>query len=86
MAGRGFPRSRPAFFRHARQVFLLDTGYAGIDEENLYCRVDFIDDPSEWATGDTRLVVSIEAMSPDGGNGNQSMRLEADISQGKLRG
>lgn len=67
------------------KLFLLDTGYAGIDEENLYCRVDFIDDPAEWATGDTRLVVSIETMSPDG-NGDQSMRLEANISQGKLQG
>jgi alpha-amylase/alpha-mannosidase (GH57 family) len=67
------------------KLFLLDTGYAGIDEENLYCRVDFIDDPAEWATGDTRLVVTIETVGPDG-NGNQSVRLEADISQGKLHG
>jgi alpha-amylase/alpha-mannosidase (GH57 family) len=67
------------------KVFLLDTGYAGIDEENLYCRVDFIDHPAEWATGDTRLVVAIETVDPDG-NGNQSVRLEADISQGKLHG
>ncbi|MGH9634415.1 MAG: glycoside hydrolase family 57 protein [Candidatus Angelobacter sp.] len=67
------------------KLFLLDTGYAGIDEKNLYCRVDFIDDPAEWATGDTRLVVTIETVSPDG-NGNQSVRLEADISQGTLHG
>ena len=67
------------------KLFLLDTGYAGIDEENLYCRVDFIEDPAEWATGDTRLVVTIETLSPDS-NGNQSVRLEADISQGRLRG
>ncbi|HZE22513.1 MAG TPA: glycoside hydrolase family 57 protein, partial [Blattabacteriaceae bacterium] len=67
------------------KVFLLDTGYAGIDEENLYCRVDFIDDPAEWATGDTRLVVTIETVSPDG-SANQTVRLEADISQGKLHG
>ena len=67
------------------KLFLLDTGYAGIDEENLYCRVDFIDDPAEWATGDTRLVVAIETVSP-GGNGSQTVRLEADISQGKLGG
>jgi alpha-amylase/alpha-mannosidase (GH57 family) len=67
------------------KLFLLDTGYAGIDEENLYCRVDFIDEPAEWATGDTRLVVTIETVGPDG-NGNQSVRLEADISQGKLHG
>jgi alpha-amylase/alpha-mannosidase (GH57 family) len=67
------------------KLFLLDTGYAGIDEENLYCRMDFIEDPAEWATGDTRLVVTIETLSPDG-NDNQSVRLEADISHGRLRG
>jgi alpha-amylase/alpha-mannosidase (GH57 family) len=67
------------------KLFLLDTGYAGIDEENLYCRVDFTDDPAEWATGDTRLVVTIEAVTPDD-NGSNPVRLEADISQGKLRG
>jgi alpha-amylase/alpha-mannosidase (GH57 family) len=67
------------------KLFLLDTGYAGIDEENLYCRMDFVEDPAEWATGDTRLVVTIETLSPEG-NGNQSVRLEADISQGRLRG
>jgi alpha-amylase/alpha-mannosidase (GH57 family) len=68
------------------KLFLLDTGYAGIDEENLYCRVDFIDEPAEWATGDTRLVVAIETFNADGSNGGQSVRLEADISQGKLHG
>jgi alpha-amylase/alpha-mannosidase (GH57 family) len=68
------------------KLFLLDTGYAGIDEESLYCRVDFIDDPAEWATGDTRLVVAIETVVPVGGNGGQAVRLEADISEGKLRG
>jgi len=66
------------------KLFLLDTGYAGIDEENLYCRVDFIDDPAEWATGETRLVVTIETASPD--SGGQAVRLEADIAEGKLRG
>jgi hypothetical protein len=48
--------------------------------------VDFIDDPAEWATGDTRLVVSIETINSNENNGNQPVRLEADISQGKLRG
>jgi hypothetical protein len=67
------------------KLFLLDTGYAGIDEENLYCRVDFTDDPTEWATGDTRLVVTIETVTPEG-SANQTVRLDADISQGKLHG
>src|SRR6476646_3096349 len=65
------------------KLFLLDTGYAGIDEENLYCRVDFIDPPAEWATGDTRLVVTIETANPES-NANQTVTLEADISEGKL--
>jgi alpha-amylase/alpha-mannosidase (GH57 family) len=67
------------------KLFLLDTGYAGIDDENLYCRVDFIDDLAEWATGDTRLVVTIETAASDT-SGERSVRLEADISGGKLRG
>jgi len=67
------------------KLFVLDTGYAGIDDENVYCRMDFIDPPAEWATGDTRLVVTIETSGP-GSNGGQTVRLEADISGGKLRG
>jgi alpha-amylase/alpha-mannosidase (GH57 family) len=66
------------------KLFLLDTGYAGIDEENLYCRVDFIDMPAEWAGGDTKLVVAIEAVNPDNSGPAQAVRLEADIGDGKL--
>jgi alpha-amylase/alpha-mannosidase (GH57 family) len=57
------------------KLFLLDTGYAGIDEENLYCRVDFIDLPAEWAGKDARLVVAVG-----------TLRLEVDISEGRVRG
>jgi alpha-amylase/alpha-mannosidase (GH57 family) len=68
------------------KLFILDTGYAGIDEENLYCRVDFIERPVAWASGETKLVVAIECVSPDSGRPVQSVRLEADISAGHLRG
>jgi alpha-amylase/alpha-mannosidase (GH57 family) len=69
------------------KLFLLDTGYAGIDEENLYCRVDFMEHPAEWASGETRLVVTIEAPGQEGnGCAGPAVRLEADISEGKLRG
>lgn len=82
---------------HGRVSF-LDTGYAGIDEHNLYCRVDFTAKLSEWASADTRLVVTIE---PSPGNQNHAgadcgptrsrlagvvYRLEADISSGQLNG
>ncbi len=70
---------------HGR-LFLLDTGYAGIDEEYLYCRVDFIERPAEWASGDTKLVVSIESVSPDGNSPVHTVRLEAAITDGQLRG
>jgi alpha-amylase/alpha-mannosidase (GH57 family) len=64
------------------KLFLLDTGYAGIDEENLYCRLDFIDEPAEWAKGDTRLTVTIESISST----TPTMhRLETDISGGRVR-
>jgi hypothetical protein len=70
---------------HGR-LFLLDTGYAGIDEESLYCRVDFIEPPVEWATGDARLVVAIETVMPDSSSPVQTVRLEVDIAEGKLHG
>jgi alpha-amylase/alpha-mannosidase (GH57 family) len=68
------------------KLFLLDTGYAGIDEESLYCRVDFIDHPAEWATGEARLVAAIETVMPERGTPVQAVRLEANIAEGKLHG
>ncbi|HEY6306762.1 MAG TPA: glycoside hydrolase family 57 protein [Candidatus Angelobacter sp.] len=67
---------------HGR-AFLLDTGYAGIDEKNLYCRLDFAQSVSEWATGDTRLVVTVEPTS--GGGASPPYRLEVNISSGRLQ-
>src|SRR3989440_527323 len=34
------------------KTFLLDTGYAGIDSQNLYCRLDFMEKASEWSTAE----------------------------------
>jgi alpha-amylase/alpha-mannosidase (GH57 family) len=65
-------------------TFLLDTGYAGIDETNLYCRLDFAEKVSEWATADTRLVMTVEPASGDAPN--LPYRLEANISMGRLQG
>jgi len=68
------------------KVFLLDTGYAGIDEENLYCRLDFMEPPAEWLSGQTKLVVTIETVNRDGNNPPHTVRLEADIAEGRLQG
>jgi hypothetical protein len=54
------------------KTFLLDTGYAGIDEQNLYCRLDFMEKLEEWGTPDSRLVVSIE--SGDGSAAGEERR------------
>jgi alpha-amylase/alpha-mannosidase (GH57 family) len=72
---------------HGR-VSLLDTGYAGIDEENLYCRLDFAEKMSDWANDDTRLVLMIEPAPGNGACASAGViyRLEADISSGQLRG
>ena len=61
------------------KLFLLDTGYAGIDESNLYCRLDLMEKTSEWAGKDTRLVVSITVRPGVGDNnsGERTWRLEA---------
>ena len=67
------------------KLFLLDAGYVGIDKENLYCRLDFIDDPAEWATGDTRLVVSIESIPSAAPDTAITHRLELSISGGRVR-
>jgi alpha-amylase/alpha-mannosidase (GH57 family) len=67
------------------KLFLLDTGYAGIDEDSLYCRVDFMEPAAEWASGDTKVVVVIETVKPSDGSAGHSYRLEADISEGHLR-
>ena len=48
------------------KLFLLDTGYAAIDEDNLYCRLDFMEPPADWAENDTRLIVTIETIPSEG--------------------
>jgi alpha-amylase/alpha-mannosidase (GH57 family) len=65
------------------KLFLLDTGYAGIDEENLYCRVDFMESPADFVQPNTRLVVSVEAVAENPA-AIRSFRLEADISSGSI--
>ena len=59
--------------------FLLDTGYAGIDERNLYCRLDFLEPVTGWAAGDTRILVNVEPETS-----GVLYRLEVDISGGTV--
>ncbi len=68
---------------HGRAA-LLEAGYAGIDESNLYCRLDFSEKLSEWASADTRIVVTVEPETDE--SAKPAFRLEADVSGGRLRG
>ncbi len=67
------------------KLFLLDTGYAGIDDANLYCRLDFMDPPEEWASGETQLTLTIETQPPEASSDMTVRRLEFDISGGQVR-
>jgi hypothetical protein len=68
---------------HGR-VFLLDTAHAGIDEENLYCRLDFTEPPTEWNNGDLKLVLAIETHPPASPEEPIVHRLEAGLSGGQV--
>lgn len=62
---------------------LLDTGYAGIDEHNLYCRVDFMEKASDWVAQDSRLLLAIKSQSPVASE--QSYKLEASMGAASIQ-
>ena len=59
------------------KVSLLDAGYAGIDSQNLYCRLDLMEKVSEWSNAEAKLVLTIES--------HTTYRLEAMISGGAIK-
>jgi alpha-amylase/alpha-mannosidase (GH57 family) len=62
------------------KAFLLDTGYAGINHQNLYCRLDFVEKVSQWSAAETTLVLTIESGPEQGASQKHTHRLEAVIS------
>jgi alpha-amylase/alpha-mannosidase (GH57 family) len=67
------------------KTFLLDTGYAGIDESSLYCRLDFLENASKWAMAKTRVVVTVESMPLDAALPITSYRLQSDFEEGVVK-
>jgi alpha-amylase/alpha-mannosidase (GH57 family) len=62
--------------------FLLDSAYAGIDETNVYGRVDFAGGvPAE----DFELVVNLESVADDSQRPRRVLRLDATAKQGRLQ-
>ena len=63
------------------KVFLLDSIYAGIDEKNIYGRLDFAAGIPE---GDFEIVVTLESWPERGNRPRRAVRLGADVVNQKL--
>jgi alpha-amylase/alpha-mannosidase (GH57 family) len=66
---------------HGRQ-FLLDAAYAGIDQENLYARLDPARNTREAALD---LVLNLEVAHPDAPAAHCRLRLDASLAGGAIR-
>jgi hypothetical protein len=60
-------------------TFILDTGYAGIDADYLYCRLDFMAGTSDWARGGAMLLVNIERRQKDLPEDEETMTCKLEV-------
>src|SRR5438067_12229824 len=63
------------------KVFLLESVYAGIDEQNIYGRLDFADHVPE---GEFEIVVNLESWADGSSRLRRSLRLNAEAANGKI--
>ena len=63
------------------KVFLLDSIYAGIDEMNVYGRMDFAE---QIPPGDVEVVVNIESWAENASRPRRALRLNAEVTSGKI--
>ena len=63
------------------KLFLLDSIYAGIDETNVYGRMDFRDHLPE---GDFTIIVNLESWAEKGNRPRCALRLDAEVKDGKI--
>ena len=63
------------------KISLLDSVYAGIDESNVYGRLDFINKTPEV---DFELVVNLESWPDNSPRPRRALRLDAEVSSGTL--
>jgi alpha-amylase/alpha-mannosidase (GH57 family) len=61
--------------------FLMDSVYAGIDENYVYGRLDFVGRPPEM---DFELVVNLESWAASAGRPRRALRLEARVDAGRM--
>ena len=63
------------------KLFLLDSIYAGIDENNLYGRMDFADEIPE---GEFEIVLNVESWAENSNRPRRALRLDVDVKLGKI--
>ena len=63
------------------KLFLLDSIYAGIDENNLYGRIDFADEIPE---GDLEIVINAESWAEGSNRPRRSLRMNVAVNSAKL--
>jgi hypothetical protein len=62
------------------KVFLLDSIYAGIDESNVYGRIDFADNPE----GSFEVVVNLESWAEASNRARRALRLNVESDGAKI--
>jgi alpha-amylase/alpha-mannosidase (GH57 family) len=63
------------------KLFLLDSIYAGIDENNLYGRMDFADEIPE---GEFEIVLNVESWAENSNRPRRALRFDVDVKEGKI--
>ena len=63
------------------KLFLLDSIYAGIDESNLYGRIDFAD---RIPDSDFEVVANVESWAENSNRARRALRLNAEVKAGKI--
>ncbi|HXZ31679.1 MAG TPA: glycoside hydrolase family 57 protein [Terriglobales bacterium] len=76
-----YTADRRAGAMHGKQ-FLLDSVYAGIDENNVYGRLDFAEKPLHM---DFDLVVNLESWTAQGHHPRRALRLDGRIAGGEMK-
>jgi len=76
-----YTADRRAGAMHGKQ-FLVDSVQAGIDETNVYARLDFSDKPPET---DFDLVVNLESWAEDDARPRRVIRLDVKVVSGRMQ-
>jgi len=63
------------------KVFLLDSIYAGIDEKNVYGRMDFANEIPE---GDLEIVVNLESWAEKANRARRAVRLDTEVKERRI--